>query len=321
MGKDHEGKPARKGILLSAAALFVLLSAGGCAFKPSLAVVSPAEPRQFWQAVKTGAEKAAKDFAVEVTFEEPAAQEAAGDQTRAVQSALNRQPDALLLAAVDSQALAPLLERADATGVLVIGIDSGVDSEIPFTTVATDDVTAAALAADMLAERIGGSGKVAMILPDDANRAGPDRRKGFLLRMEDRHPGIAVVAVRHGGGDRHTAAAAVRGVLLSHPNLEGIFCASEAAAVGAVRAVQELGREGRVVVVGFDAGKEQIAAIRAGAQAGAVTRDPLAIGYKGVEAAVRVLNCELVPKRIRTGFFWYDKTNMDTDLIRPLLYE
>ena len=56
-------------------------------------------------------------------------------------------------------------------------------------------------------------------------------------------------------------------------------------------------------------------------EAGAITQNPVGIGYKCVEAAVKALKGEQLPKIIDTGFFWYDKTNIDSDEIKPLLYE
>ena len=55
--------------------------------------------------------------------------------------------------------------------------------------------------------------------------------------------------------------------------------------------------------------------------AGAITQDPIGIGYKCVEAAVKATKGEQLPKTIDTGFHWYDKTNIDSPEIKPLLYE
>jgi len=62
-------------------------------------------------------------------------------------------------------------------------------------------------------------------------------------------------------------------------------------------------------------------AVRAGVAAGSITQDPIGIGYKCVEAAVKALNGETLPPTIDTGFHWYDKTNIDSPEIAPLLYK
>ena len=67
----------------------------------------------------------------------------------------------------------------------------------------------------------------------------------------------------------------------------------------------------KIVIIGYDSGKQQKAAIRDGSMAGAITQNPVGIGYKTVEAAVKALKGEKLPKVIDTGFYWYDKTNID----------
>ena len=78
---------------------------------------------------------------------------------------------------------------------------------------------------------------------------------------------------------------------------------------------------GQVVIVGYDSGKQQKDAIRSGLMAGAITQNPIGIGYKTVEAAVKAIKGEKLPKVIDTGFYWYDKTNIDDPKIAAVLYD
>jgi ribose transport system substrate-binding protein len=106
-----------------------------------------------------------------------------------------------------------------------------------------------------------------------------------------------------------------------NPDLAGIYGANEGSAVGVVNAVKELGKVGEVVIVGFDSGQAQIDAINEGVMAGAITQNPVGIGYETVKAAVAVMNDEEVPEVIDTGFYWYDSSNIDEDEIQAVLYE
>ena len=76
-----------------------------------------------------------------------------------------------------------------------------------------------------------------------------------------------------------------------------------------------------VVVIGYDSGAAQKAAIVDGTMAGAITQNPVGIGYETVKAAIAALKGETLPKVIDTGFFWYDKTNMDAPEIAAVLYD
>ncbi len=291
------------------------------AAKPYIPVISKGFQHQFWQAVKMGSENAAADFNVDITFEGPESESQVDKQMEMFQTALDKKPAAICLAALDSKAMIPLLERAKAEGIPVVGFDSGVDSDIPVTTVTTDNVAAAALAADKMAELIGGAGQVAVIAHDQTSRTGIDRVDGFTKQMAEKYPDIEVVDVQYGGGDQLKSTDIAKAIIQAHPDLKGFFGANEGSIIGVINAVTELDMAGKVVVIGYDAGAPQKAAIRSGLQAGAVSQDPVNIGYKCVESAVAAIAGESLPLVIDTGFKWYDATNIDDPDMQPLLYD
>ena len=284
-------------------------------------VISKGFQHQFWQAVKAGSEQAAKDLNVDITFEGPESEAMVDKQVEMFQTALDKNPAAICLAAVDSKAFEPLLQRAKEAGIPVIGFDSGVDSDIPVSTAATDNIAATALAADKMAELIGGEGEVAIIAHDQTSRTGIDRVKGFTDQITSKYPNITIVDTQYGGGDHLKSTDLAKAIIQAHPNLKGFFGANEGSIIGVLNAVQELGKEGEIVVIGYDSGKQQMDAIRAGTEAGAITQNPVGIGYKCVEAAVKAAKGESLPKVIDTGFYWYDSTNIDDPQIKAVLYE
>jgi ribose transport system substrate-binding protein len=283
-------------------------------------LISKGFQHQFWQAVKQGAEKAAKDYSVRITFEGPENESQVDKQVEMLQAALDKKPKAIALAALDSKAVVPLLQKAKDAKIPVVGFDSGVDSDIPVTTAATDNIAAAGTAADKMNELIKGEGEVAVIVHDQTSRTGIDRRDGFLNRMKEKYPKITIVDTQYGGGDQLKSTDLAKAMIQAHPNIKGFFGANEGSIIGVLNAVKELNKEGKIVVIGYDSGKQQMDAVRSGVEAGAITQDPIGIGYKSVEAAVKAIKGETLPKTIDTGFHWYDKTNIDSDQIKPLLY-
>jgi ribose transport system substrate-binding protein len=302
-------------------ALALWVRSATAAPEPYIPVISKGFQHQFWQAVKLGAEKAAGDFKVRITFEGPENESQVDKQLEMLQAALAKKPQAICLAALDSKAAVPLLEKARAAKIPVVGFDSGVDSDIPVATAATDNVAAAAFAADKMAQLIGGAGEVAAIVHDQTSRTGIDRGDGFVKQMKAKHPNVKVVDVQYGGGDQLKSTDLAKAIIQAHPNLKGFFGANEGSIIGVLNAVKELRKEGKIVVIGYDAGKQQKDAIRKGIEAGAVSQDPVGIGYKCVEAAAKAIKGEKVQKTIDTGFKWYDKTNIDSAEMKPLLYD
>lgn len=289
--------------------------------KPFIPVISKGFQHQFWQAVKQGAEQAAADYNVEITFEGPATESEVDKQIEMLQAALAKNPAAICFAALDTQAANPLLEEAKSKGIPIVGFDSGVDSDIPVSTATTDNIAAAGLAADKMAELIGGEGKVAVLVHDQTSRTGIDRRDGFVNAMQSKYPNIEIVNIDYGGGDHLKSTDIAKAVIQANPDLKGYFGANEGSIIGVLNAVQELNKAGEIVVIGYDAGKQQKDAVRSGLAAGSITQNPVGIGYKCVEAAVKAIKGESVPKIIDTGFFWYDATNMDEPQFGPLLYD
>lgn len=284
-------------------------------------LVSKGFQHQFWQAVKSGAEQAAKDLKVKISFEGPESESMVDKQIDMLAAALAKKPQAIGFAALDSQAAIPLLKKAQAAKIPVIAFDSGVDSDIPLTTTATDNKAAAALAADKMADLIGKSGEVALVVHDQTSRTGIDRRDGFVNRMKSNYPNIKIVSVQYGGGDQLKSTEITKSILQAYPNLKGIFGANEGSAIGVVNGVKEMKRNGKVVIVGYDSGKQQKNAILDGSMAGAITQNPVGMGYKTVEMAVKAIKGEPVPKVVDTGFFWYDKTNIGDPKIAAVLYD
>jgi ribose transport system substrate-binding protein len=305
---------------LTAAACGGSSDAGAGGEQPYIAIVSKGFQHQFWQAVKQGAEQEAAKQGVRISFEGPATESEVEAQVTMLQNALGRQPDALGFAALDSRAAAPMLQQARTSNIPVVAFDSGVDSPIPLTTAATDNKAAAGEVAKHMAEALGGTGKVGLVVHDQTSRTGQDRRDGFLEWMKANAPGIQVLDPQYGGGDQAKSADITKAIIASNPDLRGIYAANEGSAIGVLRGVAESGKTG-LTVIGFDSGTGQIEAIRNGTMYGAVTQDPIGMGEELVKASVKAIKGEPLPPVIDTGFFWYDKSNIDSAEIKPLLYQ
>lgn len=310
--------------LAGAVALTVVAACGGGSSgnpdQPYIAIVSKGFQHQFWQAVKRGAEEEAARQNVRITFEGPATESDIEAQVTMLTNALGRQPDALGLAALDSRAAAPLLQQAQSRDIPVVAFDSGVDSDVPVTTAATDNRAAAAEAARRMAEALGGVGQVALVVHDQTSLSGTDRRDGFVDWIRENAPGIELLEPQYGGGDQARSADITKAIIAANPGLRGIYGTNEGSAIGVVRGVAESGRQG-LTVIGFDSGQGQLDAIRSGVMLGAITQDPVAIGAQTVAAAVRAIRGEQLPEVIDTGFLWYDRTNIDSPDIQAVVYQ
>ena len=296
-------------------------SAGASGAKPYIAIVSKGSQHQFWQAVQKGATDEAAAKGATISYEGPASESEVDKQLTMLQTALDKKPAAICFAALDSKAAGPLLQKAKDAKIPVVGFDSGVDSDIPVTTVSTDNIAAAGEAADQMAKLIGDAGKVAVIVHDQTSQTGTTRRDGFVNRMKEKHPNIQVVAIEYGAGDPVKSADLAKAIMTANPDLKGFFGANEGSAKGVLNALKETGKENKVVAIGYDSGQQQIDAIKSGVMAGAITQNPVGIGAKCVDAALDAIAGKTVAKTIDTGYFYYDKANIDKPEIAAVLYK
>jgi ribose transport system substrate-binding protein len=319
---------SRKFAGLFAGSMALALVVGACGAsatpapeKPYIAIVSKGSQHQFWQAVQKGATDEAAAKGATITYEGPASESEVDKQLTMLKTAIDKNPAAICFAALDSKAATPLLEEAKSKNIPIVGFDSGVDSDIPVTTVSTDNIAAAGEAADKMAGLIGDAGKVAVIVHDQTSQTGTTRRDGFVNRMKEKHPNIEIVAIEYGAGDPVKSADLAKAIMTANPDLKGFFGANEGSAKGVLNALKETGKEGKIVAVGYDSGQQQIDAIMSGVMAGAITQNPVGIGAKCVDAALDAIAGKTLPLNIDTGYYYYDKTNIDKPEIQAVLYK
>src|ERR1700754_5255653 len=191
---------------------------GGGGDTPYIAIVSKGFQHQFWQAVKQGAEQEAKAKGARITFEGPPTEQDIEQQVTMLTNAIQKKPAAIGFAALDSKASAPLMDQAKAQNIPVVAFDSGVDSDVPVTTAATDNKAAAAEAAKHMSELLGGKGKVAMVVHDQTSQTGIQRRDGFIEYMKANAPGIELLPVQYGGGDQAKSADIAKSIIQANPD-------------------------------------------------------------------------------------------------------
>ena len=313
-------------------------------------VIAKGFQHQFWKAVELGTQNAAKEFGVEVTFQGPDNESAIAQQVEYLNTAIAKKPAAICLAALDTKASISSIQSAMEAGIPIIGFDSGVP-DAPKGAIkanaSTNNAVAGALAADELYKLIESKIKAAkepvrigVVAQESNSQSIVDRTKGFVDKMTELcgadnvsvegHDSLknekagakVVIDVGIPAEVKDVDAAAVASAILEKKDLIAIYGSNEFAANAIITANEGLDKLGadKVIAVGFDAGKKLLDAVRAKTFAGAVTQDPVQIGYQAVKLAVEAADGKSVSD-VDTGAKWYNAENMDADDIKPCLYE
>jgi ribose transport system substrate-binding protein len=272
----------------------------------------------FWITVKAGADSAGRECNVDIIWKGPAMETDIAGQISIIEDYVNKKVDAIVLAACDSKALIPVIQRAVDTKIPVITIDSGIESDLALSFVATDNVNAAKKGAQKLAELINSEGDVACIPFVPGAATSIMREQGFKDGLKS-FPKVNLVATLYSQSEVATGMAVTEDILTSHQNLVGIFGANEAGTIGIAQALKSKNRVGKVKVVGFDAAENEIAELKAGVIDALIVQDPFKMGYLGVKAAVDAKNGKPVDKRIDTGVYIITRENLNSPEIQKLL--
>ena len=295
-------------------------------------LISKGETHQFWQAVKKGAEDQAAKMNATIHFQGPATETMIDKQLEMLDGAIALKPDAIGYAALGTTESVSHLKAAHTAGIPVYMFDTaascpgalGTASDCALGVAYTNSKAAGSLAADKMAALIGGKGKVLVIGHSQTNQTGIDRRDGFVNRIKAKYKNITLLPVQYSeGGDALKAQEIVSAALVANKDLKGIYGTNEGVSIGAGQAFKAAKlTKGKVKLIGFDSGKQQVANIKSGLQSGAITQSPMGIGAKTVEALVNYVRNKTVPKPlIDTGFYYYDKKNITDPKIAGNLYE
>jgi ribose transport system substrate-binding protein len=164
--------------------------------------------------------------------------------------------------------------------------------------VATDNRAAGVMAAKAVADLLNGKGTIGMIKHVPGSDSTEEREQGFSEAIRLLAPKLRVVASEYCMSFRERALSVAKQMLAAHPNLGALFGSSEAATMGAMRALGVPGRQRRVKLVGFDASFSLREGLRDDVIDALVVQDPFYIGYAGVKTIVQKLNGVEPPKRI-----------------------
>ena len=284
-------------IVLLVVLLSTLIVPGAMAAEPKKWVIggtlmNTSEP--FYLDLEKGWRDAAKEFGADVIVTS-----AEGDLAAQISQAedfIVKKVDAMILIPADSAGIVPAVEKANAANIPVLTADINAEGGKIVSFVASDNYLGGVLAADYLAKAIGAEGEV-VILGHPSVTSTFQRTKGFIDTMQAKYPKVKIVQHLELQFTRDDAMKKTEDMLVTYPNLKGIFGAFGGdAGLGALAAVDAAGRKG-IQIVNFDAIPESRKLIFEGNTilGGDVAQFPYDIGYQSMKAAIAFLRGVQVP--------------------------
>lgn len=293
---------------IAATALAALLATGAQAQEgESYGILMKTLANPFWGAMGEGAEEGAEALGVDYFVQAAASDQAAEEQLNICNTMLQREPVAMVTAAINSTNLLPCLRAAQEAGAKVVDLDGNLDPaileaegiDITFS-IGSDNVEAGGKAAQFLVDTLGADaeGPVLVIEGLSGNVTGQMRAQGFADTLAELAPGLEIVASLPGDWDRGKAANITNDTLTRNPDLVGIFAANDGMALGAVESVFAAGKGGDVVIIGVDGNSDAVKSIEDGRLTASVAQLPYLVGKQAIEEVQKAVAGEEVEARI-----------------------
>lgn len=235
---------------------------------------------------------------------------------------MNRKVAGIVLAPSDPDALVPVLKKAWEAKIPVVLIDSPVSDagkQYYQAMLSTDNVKAGELCAKALIDKVGTSGKIAVMSYVAGAGSEIGRVGGFTKYIKD-HSKLEIVGPFYSQSQMATALNQTTDVLAANPDLKGIFGANEPTAIGMGRALAQSGKAGHIAAVGFDGNQDLQGFVKDGTLEAIAVQGSYQMGYLGVQTAVKLTKREKVEKALDTGVVLVTKANLATPEAQNVLY-
>jgi ribose transport system substrate-binding protein len=243
----------------------------------------------FFVQVAKGAEAKARELGgAGTTFSAVSANYDLNLQTNQMEDFIAAKVDLILLGAADTKGIAPAVRKARAAGIIVVAVDVAAEGGVS-ATVMSDNLQAGRIAAEFVAQKLGGKGRVVIINGPPVSSV-MDRVRG-AEEVFRKHSGIRILSRdQNAGGNRMGGMTVATDLLTANPELDAIFAINDPTGLGAALAVRQARRD-KVFVVGVDGAPDAEKALKDSKSAFLATaaQDPYAMAGKAVEVGFGLL--------------------------------
>ena len=244
-----------------------------------------------------GATLAAKERDARLVIHEAGGYQYVDRQISQIEDLIQRRVDAIIVMPTNAEGVAPVVERAIASGIPAMHMGSRVKSDKMFAFVQSDDAELGATQARYLAKALNEKGNVAYL-------AGPagvfwtiDRWKGFESAIKQ-HSAIKVLNVYWINSTREAGLKTMEDMLQAYPQLNAVGSSGDFMATGAADALKAARKSGKVLLTTVNLQKDTEDMVRDGAIQMTAAQQTVLIGKNAVQTALRYLSKEPYDKHI-----------------------
>ncbi len=256
-----------------------------------------------------GLKKEAEEQNVELTVLD--ANNDVAKQISQIENLISQKVDAIIVAAVDSDALAPAVQKAKEAGIPLIGLNMIINSPDVTAYSGPNDVEAGELEMQYVADKLSGKGNIVILEGPIGTSAQLQRREG-IHNVLDKNPEIKVLAEQTANWSRAEALTLMENWLQSFDGqIDAVVAQNDEMALGAIQALESKGLKDKIPVVGVDAIKDACESIKNGVQDATVFQDAEKEARQSVQLAIKAIKGEPIEKDNLIKMELVTKENVD----------
>jgi ribose transport system substrate-binding protein len=288
-------------------------SGSGAPQNKNLVLIPGVQAEPFYISMQCGAQTEAQKLGYTLDTSAPQKFDAAL-QTEKVNALGSNPPAALLIAPTDDTAMLAPIQQVANRGTKIVQVDTSLkDSSVAVSSISSDNTQGGRLAADTLAQLVGGKAGSVLVLDTIAGTSTTNARAAGFTDELKKYPNLKSVGIQFTQNEPEQAASKVTAALAANPDLVGIFATNLNTGEGAATGLRNAGKIGQVNLVGFDASPSEVDGLRNGDYQALIAQDPGSIGTQGVDQAVNALEGKPVTAKITAGLHSITKANMDAN--------
>jgi ribose transport system substrate-binding protein len=296
---------------LMLATSFALLPPVSAQQKTSIGVSLAQDDNPFYVAMLRGIRARAQELGWDVAT--VSANEDKLKQINGVQDLVARGVKGILISPIDAVGVNAAYDAAAAAKIPIVSVARGSTSPNQTIHVAMDEKQIGRDIAEWTAKKLGGKGKVALLMGPSGAPTFKNLGEGYAEVMA-KHPGIAIVFRADGPLTRERGVKQTEDVLVANPDLAAIYAANDDVALGATQAVNAADRKGKTLVTGMNGVPPALRAVKEESLAMTVELNPIEWGRLGVDVLATFLKGEKVESRVFIKHVVIDASNVDAKL-------
>ncbi len=274
------------------------LSPGAPLMSLRIAVFTKNRTNPAYEAARFGADRVAARLGAQTTHYVPEKPDDVAEQIALIERAIVERPDAAVFTPVHETEVNEAILRLDAARIPLFDFVTRATAGQPVCFVGSDDCALARNIARYLFSKLGGRGEIVIVEGTPASATSHARLRGFQGALAD-HPGVKVRSLLRGMYQRDVARDVYLRAAGTLQGVDAVLCANDAMALGVLDALGAAKNAGeKPLVVGVNAVPEAVTAIAAGRMLATADFDAMAMSSIAMEAAVRYLAGETVPREI-----------------------